>query len=40
MIFGVMYHYNVNIMTGEWTPLYPKVFEPCAGKGGYIVRYN
>ena len=29
--------YKVNTMTGEWTPLYPKVFEPCAGKGGFII---
>ena len=24
-------------MTGEWTLLYPKVFEPFAGKGGFII---
>jgi hypothetical protein len=29
--------YKVNTMTNEWLPLYPKVFEPCAGKGGFII---
>jgi hypothetical protein len=30
-------YYVINGETGKWKTCYPKVFEPCSGKGGFVI---